>query len=87
MDTLTPTCQATSKQTKKRCGNFAVRDRNVCHIHGGKTPKHNSGPRTAEGRLRQKNANLKHGLRSKEVIEERRNFSEVIKSCRRMIQV
>lgn len=35
MDTL-PVCQAKSKQTGKRSGNFAVRDRKVCHMHGRK---------------------------------------------------
>jgi hypothetical protein len=53
-----------------RCRNFAVRDRNVCHIHGGKTPKHNLGPKTEEGKFRQKMASWKHGMRSQEVKEE-----------------
>lgn len=81
MDTL-PICQAKSKQSGKRCCNFAVRDRKVCHIHGGKTPKNNPGVKTTEGRLKQKMANWKHGLRSKEAIEKRRAFREFIRACK-----
>lgn len=43
-----------------------------CRLHGGLTPKHNPGPKTAEGRLKQKMASWKHGLRSKEAIEEQK---------------
>jgi hypothetical protein len=79
MDTL-PKCQAKAKQSGKRCGNFAVRNRNVCHIHGGKTPKHNCGPKTEAGKMRQKIGSWKHGLRSKEALEERRTIHDMI--CR-----
>ena len=30
-------CSATSKRTKKRCGNPAVKDNKVCRHHGGKS--------------------------------------------------
>ncbi len=75
MDTMTPRCQAKSKQSGKQCGNFAVRDRKVCHIHGGKS----TGARTAAGRLRQKKGSWKHGMQSKEAIAERKSFREMIK--------
>lgn len=84
MDTL-PICQAKSKQSGKQCGNFSVRDRNVCHIHGGKTPKHNKGPNTEEGKLSQKMASWKHGLRSKEAEAETRRMREFIKESKRLI--
>lgn len=79
MDTMTPRCRAKSKQSGKRCGNFAVRDRNVCHIHGGKTPKHNSGPKTEEGKQRQRMSSWKHGRRSKEAVDERAAFRMMIR--------
>lgn len=84
MDTL-PICQAKSKQSGKQCGNFVVRDRDVCHIHGGKTPKHNPGPKTEEGRRRQNMANWRHGMRSKEAIEESRRMRDFIKESKRLI--
>lgn len=82
MDTMTPKCQAKSKQSGKQCGNFAVRDRRVCHIHGGKTPKHNQGAKSEEGKLRQKMASWKHGIRSKEAIEENRLVRAMIKDSK-----
>lgn len=49
-----------------------------CHLHGGLIPKHNLGPKTPEGKLRQKMGSWKHGMRSKEVIEERRRFRKML---------
>ncbi len=54
-----------------------------CHLHGGMVPKHNPGPKTEEGRLRQKMGSWKHGLRSKEAIEERRALREIMKDCKK----
>lgn len=56
-----------------------------CRLHGGLTPKHNPGPRTQEGKQRQKMASWRHGRRSKEAIEEGRQLREFIKECRRNI--
>ncbi len=78
MDTL-PICEAKSKQSGKRCCNFAVRNRKVCHIQGGKTPKNNPGAKTCEGKHRQKMASWKHGRKSKEAREEARGVREMIK--------
>lgn len=33
-----PMCSATSKQTGKPCGNYAMKDTTVCKHHGGKSP-------------------------------------------------
>jgi hypothetical protein len=84
MDTL-PICQAKSKQSGKQCKNFAVNGRRVCYIHGGATPIHNSGPKTTEGKLRQKMGSWKHGLRSKEVREENRLIRELINGSKQLI--
>lgn len=56
-----------------------------CHLHGGLTPKHNPGPKTEEGRLRQHTSNWKHGLRSKEAQEEAYRVREMIKKCKETI--
>lgn len=83
---MTPKCEAMSKQSGLQCGNFAVKNRRVCHIHGGKTPKHNTGANTKEGKSRQKMANWKHGLRSKEAKEETLRLKEFMKACKELIQ-
>lgn len=49
-----------------------------CRLHGGLTPKRNSGPKTEEGKLRQKMSNWKHGFRSREFREENRLLREMI---------
>lgn len=54
-----------------------------CHLHGGKT--RNTGAKTPEGKLRQKMASWKHGMRSKEQIAERRKIREFIKACKNLI--
>ncbi len=77
MDTL-PICQAKSKQTGRRCKNFAVKNRAVCHIHGGKTPRYDARHKTEAGKIRQKMGSWKHGLRSKEAIEERKTIRNMI---------
>jgi hypothetical protein len=56
-----------------------------CHLHGGLTPKHNPGPKTKEGKLRQTMANWKHGLRSKEAITERDMVKNLIGRCREQL--
>jgi hypothetical protein len=51
-----------------------------CHLHGGLT--RNTGAKTPEGKLRQKMASWKHGMRSKEAREEARKVRELIKVCK-----
>lgn len=51
-----------------------------CRLHGGLTPKHNPGPKTEDGKLRQHMANWKHGLRSKEANKFRQTHKRQIKS-------
>ena len=45
-----PQCKAKSKQSGGRCKNSAVAGRNVCHIHGGKTPAGIALPQFKDGR-------------------------------------
>jgi len=58
-----------------------------CRLHGGKTPKHGTGPKTEEGKLRQKMASWKHGLRSKERQKEAKETREFIRSCKDLLRV
>ena len=44
-------CTATSKRTGKRCGAWAVPGRDVCHWHGGKSPRGLAHPSTKHGRF------------------------------------
>ena len=53
-----------------------------CHLHGGKTPFHNPGPKTKEGKFRQKMARWKHGLYSAESKAEMRQIREFIRQCK-----
>lgn len=52
-----------------------------CHLHGGKC----TGAKTVEGKLRQKMASWKHGLRSKEAQEEAREIRRMIKAGKELI--
>ena len=81
LDTL-PVCQALSKQSRKQCKNFSVKGKRVCHIHGGKS----AGAKTKEGKIRQKMANWKDGLRSKEAKAEAKQLREFMKACKEAIQ-
>jgi len=57
-----------------------------CLLHGGLVPKHNSGPKTEEGKQKQKMGSWKHGMRSKEAIEERRLLRKFIKECESILR-
>jgi hypothetical protein len=50
-------CQATSKRTKLQCGRPALKGKNVCNFHGGKS----TGPKTQEGKERSRQAHMKSG--------------------------
>jgi hypothetical protein len=50
-------CQAKSKRTGRRCGNWREGGSKYCRFHGSRA----TGPRTPEGRRKAAAANLKHG--------------------------
>ena len=54
-----------------------------CRLHGGLT--RNTGPKTEEGKLKQKMACWKHGLRSKEAVEEAKRVRAFIKECKSLL--
>ena len=55
-------CQALSRRTKQQCGRPSLKGKQVCDFHGGKS----TGPRTAEGKERSRQAHIKSGLYTKE---------------------
>lgn len=57
-----------------------------CRLHGGLTPKHNSGPKTETGQLNQKMGSWKHGLRSKDAIVERYAIGDMIRQCKNLLK-
>lgn len=72
-------CGARAKTNNHQpCRRIAMANGRCC-LHGGLTPKHNPGPKTKEGKQRQKMANWKHGMRSKEAIEEKRQVRKLIR--------
>lgn len=72
-------CGAKARTNKHQpCRRIAMAN-GRCHLHGGKTPKTNPGAKTKEGKLRQKMASWKHGFWTKEAIEERRAFREMVR--------
>lgn len=59
-------CGAKSKQTGKPCRAVAIRGKERCFSHGGRS----TGARTASGKARAAAANYKHGRYTKEAIED-----------------
>lgn len=49
-DAITRQCEATSKRSGERCRKHAMRGRNVCMSHGGKTPRGAASPHFKTGR-------------------------------------
>ena len=66
-DTFAPRCQAKSKRSKQQCRKAAVRDKQVCRIHGGVS----TGPRTEQGRNRCAAAKTLHGWETRKQRETR----------------
>lgn len=49
-EAITGQCEATSKRSGERCRKHAMRGRNVCLAHGGKTPRGAASPHFKTGR-------------------------------------
>lgn len=71
-------------KTKSRegapCLQFALKN-GRCYYHGGRC----TGPKTKEGKQRCKEANTKHGYYSKESIEERKRFRDILNQMKQEI--
>jgi hypothetical protein len=60
-------CNALSKRTKQQCRNPAMKGKNTCLHHGGRS----RGSITTAGRARQIAANTKHGRETRAIRKER----------------
>ena len=60
-------CQAKSKRSQEKCRGPAVKGKNVCRMHGGKS----TGPKTKEGRQRCAEAKTIHGFETRKTRTER----------------
>ncbi len=70
-----PRCTAISKRTGERCRAPAVRGWSVCRFHGarGGAPKG------------ERNGMYRHGLYTKEAVEERRLLQELLRQSRKAL--
>ncbi len=75
-----PRCGAKTRQ-KTSCQSPAMKN-GRCRLHGGKS----TGPRTLEGLQRSRKANWKHGNRSAEVIQQRKESMKVKKELNRLVE-
>ena len=67
-----PRCTATSKRTGKPCQAPAVRGWTVCRFHGAR----GGGPKG------ERNGMYRHGLYTREAVEERRLLRELLRQSR-----
>lgn len=68
-------CKAKSKRSGKQCKNYALKNWGVCRMHGAK-----GGPKTREGYLLCKRAPSKHGMYSRESLEELKALRKMLKT-------
>ncbi len=73
-------CNAKSKRSDKQCKRAAMRDKSVCHMHGGKS----SGPVTEQGRKRCAEAHTIHG---RETRQQRQIRSLKFKEMKALMQL
>jgi hypothetical protein len=78
-----PRCQAMSKWSKNQCMKPALRGKSVCGHHGGRS----TGPRTAEGKERSRQAHIKSGEYTKVAILESSNTSLKLAQLEEMMHV
>ena len=62
------------------CGCPAVRGKKRCRMHGGLS----TGPRTAVGLARSKQAHWKHGRYSAEARQEMAHYRELLRECKEL---
>ena len=63
-----------SKRNGEQCKKLALRGKAVCDFHGGRS----TGPKTAEGKARQRAAVIKSGNYTKEALEDRARSVRVL---------
>jgi hypothetical protein len=67
-------CSAKSKRSGEQCKKPALRGKAVCEFHGGRS----TGPKTTEGKARQRAAVLKTGDYTKEAMEDKARSVRVL---------
>ncbi len=71
-------CTAKSKRSGEQCLRWAVRGRETCHMHGGKS----KGAKTKQGRENSRLAALRNGKYTKKVRAEHREVVELIRKSK-----
>jgi len=82
-DTPAPRCQAQSKRSKQQCRKAAIRGKQVCRIHGGKS----TGPRTEQGRKRCAEAKTVDGWDTRKIREIRAEKFLEMKALANMVMI
>ena len=77
-----PRCGAKKRRKKTPCGSPAMSN-GRCRIHGGAS----TGPRTAEGIERIRQAHWKHGMRSAEAIRRRKEGMALRREIKRLADI
>lgn len=68
-------CGAKARQNNNQpCRQPAMLNKLRCRLHGGK----NTGPKTAAGKLKSAQANLKHGLYTNAAMAEKKHMREMM---------
>ena len=80
-DTFAPRCQAQSKRSGQQCRKAAVRGKQVCRIHGGKS----TGPMTEQGRKRCAAAKTVHGWETRALRKTRAEKFREMKALLKLI--
>ncbi len=71
-----PRCKAASKRTGERCKGPAVKGWTVCRFHGA-----GGGQKAGKG-----HPSWRHGLRSREWLEMRREAGEIVREARGLLR-
>ena len=80
-NTPAPRCQALSKRSHEQCKKAAVRGKQVCRIHGGKS----TGPMTEQGRKRYAAAKTVHGWETRALRKTRAEKFREMKALLKLI--
>ena len=76
-------CQALSRRSKEQCKKPALRGKNVCDFHGGRS----TGPKTEEGKARIAKAHTIHGTETKAMREKRSRSSAYMRNLEDLLYV
>lgn len=75
-------CTAKSKRSRQQCQKWAIRGRDTCHMHGGRS----RGPKTRVGKERSRKAALRHGGCTKGALALHREAMSLIRQSKNLLQ-